>query len=414
MKRRRLLCVALSFSLICIAMFATLGSSYAAEKSLYPEVEEATISAKTMTYSNTAAPEYSTYSVPPAGDTGIGMIYVVPIKATNTGWMYLDVVAGAANDSYTDVYLADTYAYDRATGMISLPDGAKYVNGLYSAGEKEEDYLKLAVTSGKTYFALIKSADYSKVPAQMSIRAKIYTTGERTAVASTSKWTVVSGLNKSKEYGKATWFKVKPTKTGVMTVSLKEYGYSSSYGKIRLYNSSKKAVSETVTYSSSGKKVYFGVKKGRTYYLKVTDCYGSSSENYAYGIRYKITTRTDRALSSKSKAKKLTRKADATNTLFIASTGQSTDWYKFYVSSKRATKIKVSTSGMSSGEIYVSVYKGKKKIGKTQTIDNTYYDGGEYTVTYGSSYGKASKGTYYVKVVKSKNANGKYSIRYVK
>ena len=109
----------------------------------------------------------------------------------------------------------------------------------------------------------------------------------------------------------------------------------------------------------------------------------------------------------------MSRRADATNTLFVASTSTNTDWYKIYVSSKRTTQFSINTSGIKTGTIFVSVYRGSKKIGSTIEI-KPYSNGGTYSITYGTTYGKANSGTYYIKVVKGTKANGKYSIRYVK
>lgn len=420
--KRKLLCVALSLALVFTTVFAGAGSVYAAEKSemqavektaqklygLYPEVEQPAIAATDMAYSTTPLPAYSTYTVP-AG----GYVVVVPVTAPTTGWMALDTVTGAANDGYTYVYLTDKYAYDSATGKISAPADANYYYDLYQAGESETNSCKLAVTAGRTYYILIKSANYSEVPAQMSVRAKCYSFQTSRTLEAGTKYTLASGKDASGNTT-TTWFKVKAAKTGVMAVSFKEYGSDYAYAKMGLYNSKKKAVSETISYYGTNEKIYFGVKKGSTYYLKISDCFGTSSECNAYGVRYKITAATDRNLVKKAKAKKLVRKAKATNTLFTASTTKSTDWYKFYVSAKRKTQIKIDTSQMSSGELYVTVYRGTKKVGRMQTIDVTYNKGANYTLTYGKTYGKANKGTYHIKIQKSKNASGKYSVRYVK
>lgn len=109
----------------------------------------------------------------------------------------------------------------------------------------------------------------------------------------------------------------------------------------------------------------------------------------------------------------MSRGADATNTLFVASTSNNTDWYKIYVSSKRTTKFSINTSGIKSGTVFVSVYRGSTKIGKTLEF-NTSCPAGTCTITYGTTKGKANAGTYYIKVVKGTKASGKYSIRYVK
>jgi hypothetical protein len=158
---------------------------------------------------------------------------------------------------------------------------------------------------------------------------------------------------------------------------------------------------------------YFGVKKGKTYYLKVENAYGTYAENRLFGIKYSIENAKTRTLSSKKKAKVLKRKADATKTLFIASTGTETDWYKIKVTSKRKTQIKVNTSKMKSGNLKITIYKGSKKIGDTKTITNAKSNGKTYTIKNTSS-GKLTSGTYYIKVVKSTKASGRYTIRYVK
>ena len=67
-------------------------------------------------------------------------------------------------------------------------------------------------------------------------------------------------------------FKIKATKTGYITVGIKEYGYDTSTGYVTLLNSKKKTVSGKVYYSdskTSPSAVVFGVKKGTTYYYYV-------------------------------------------------------------------------------------------------------------------------------------------------
>ena len=63
---------------------------------------------------------------------------------------------------------------------------------------------------------------------------------------------------------------------------------------------------------------------------------------------------------------------------------------------------------MSSGEVYVTIYKGSKKIGY-DTLKAGYKGTFKIYTDY-SDY--ATKGTYYVKVKKSKMCSGKYSVRY--
>lgn len=369
------------------------------------------INATTMLTSATAAPEYTRIQFES------GTYYILAITAQNTGYMYFDyIVEGEATSSYVTMEVTNKENADIFSNSNGADSYASFGNtqGEYTVGSSAENMGPIYVTKGETYYAIIVNWE-SDASVIGGIRAKLYTTGTRTLTQGTAKWTLASGLNKSGDGYSTAYFKVTPDRTGVMTVSLMEYGYHNSYGSsgtVTLLNSNQKALSNAVTYNSkvSGSRVYFGVKKGVTYYLKVTNCCGTAEYNYKYGIKYSMTARTDRAIGYKSNAKKLTRKADATNTLFVASTSNSTDWYKFTVSSKRATRITINTAGIKSGSLTVTVYKGSTKIG-TDTIPASY-SGQKYDITYGTTYGKANAGTYYVKIVKGTKASGKYSIRY--
>ena len=145
--------------------------------------------------------------------------------------------------------------------------------------------------------------------------------------------------------------------------------------------------------------------------MRVTNVSDREYYSYKYGVRYSVTSATDRSIGTKSSAKTLTRKADSTKTLFRATGNTSTDWYKFKVTSKRKTQIKIDTRYIKSGDLTVTFYKGSNKIDSDKIT--TQYDGKTYTLIYGSTYGKATSGTYYVKVVKSAKASGMYRIRYV-
>ncbi len=125
-----------------------------------------------------------------------------------------------------------------------------------------------------------------------------------------------------------------------------------------------------------------------------------------------VAAATDRSLSKKSSAKTLVRKATSTPTLFTANGVTEIEWYKFKVTSKRKTVISVDASEMrgSDQKLTITTYKGSTKIDT-----NTLYPGqsGKITITYGTTYGKANAGTYYVKVTKTSKLSGKYRIKYV-
>ncbi len=364
----------------------------------------ATINATTILNSKTTKSK-KTYIISP--DSRV----VIPVKAKSTGMMYLDAknVNGNTDDTIS-VYLCDTLSDATAN------NGRSYEWHYLDGGESAIGDERMPVTKGRTYYISIESESYNNYPASISVTPYVYTTGQRTLSQGTSKWTIVSGATAGTS-ATTTWFKIKPDRTGQMTVTLSEFDsrYASS-GKVRLYNSKKKALSNEVYYYSgdSADRVYFGVKKGTTYYLKVTNCTGWSSKQYKYGIKYSVKKKTDRNLAAKSKAKTLKRKAKATESLFVASTKSSTDWYKIRVTSKRETVIYVDTTGIKSGKVTITAYKGSKRIGQRYVIypNNIYGNKEELSLTYSTTRGKANAGTYYFKVVKSTKASGSYKIRY--
>lgn len=360
------------------------------------------ISATTILYSNTKKVSKS-YSFQPNSGA------VIPVKAQQTGIMYLDASNVDGSISYSiDVWLCDTLQI--LDGGTSIEGNAYEKHYLYGGDSKKGD-AGMRVTKGKTYYIAITNASYNATSANITVTPYVYTTEDRTLSPGTSKWTIASGYEADGTAGKtkvsATWFKIKPKTTGQMTVKLSEFGSYTS-GDIRLYNSKKKAISEELycSSSSSSAKAYFGVKKGTTYYLKVTDCNGSYDKQYKYGINYSVKKKTDRNLATKNKAKTLKRKAKATESLFVASTKSSTDWYKIRVTSKRKNVIYVDTTGMSSGKVTITAYKGSKKVSGKGVINAKYDNKNEFTLT------TSGAGTYYLKVVKDKNASGSYKIRY--
>ncbi len=368
------------------------------------------IEATSMYRSSTKTPAYRNYEV--TSNT----YWVIEIAAKDSGHLWLDYkVSGVeGTTSQIVIQLVDKENRDLFKADPTSTNFQSYVStqGRYYVGDSAQNKGPVYLNKGEVYYLLVTNWGTTDQPdVTVGIRAKIYTTSSRTLAQGTSQWTLVSGINKNGDDASTTYFKVVPQKTGVMTVSLKQYGYHNKYGssgKIQLLNSNKKSLSNAVTYNSknSASRAYFGVKKGVTYYLKVTNCYGSPEYNYKYGIQYGITTRTDRAIGTKSSAKKLSRKASATNTLFVASTNESTDWYKFVVSETRSSEIVVNAANIKSGSLKVYLYLGSQKI----DIKNEKVPANNKLTIIGT----LPRGTYYLKVVKGTKASGNYTVRYVK
>ena len=325
------------------------------------------------------------------------------VTAPATGKMYIDVKAAETNQ----------YGITSAIGTVSDGDSFSYYDNRTSYTSPGATDLGIGcfdVVKGKTYYVGLNST--LETTATVQVKAYIIPYANNRTLKASSTFTIASAIKGIDNKETALYYKIKPTKTGVITVTLKNYGSSDSYGYITLYNSSKKVRSEKLRYSStsSSYKVRFGVKKGVTYYLKATGIYGYSKENYKYGIKYSIKAATDRSLSKKSNAKTLKRGATATATLFTANGSTETDWYKFKVTKARETVLKIDLTEMrgSDQKITITSYKGSKKIGSS-----TLYPGNSYDYTIKDILtGKASTGTYYIKLTKTKKLSGKYKIKY--
>ncbi len=211
----------------------------------------------------------------------------------------------------------------------------------------------------------------------------------------------------------ATDFKIVPGSTGYIHVTLIGSENDNPSGYITLLDSNKRALSDRLLYytNSSYNYVVFGVKKGTVYYLRTTGILGVYNQQHAYGIGYTLKSAPIRKNTKKSKALNLKRKAKAKVVAIPATNKKKTQWYKFKVTKKRKTQIRVDASAMKSGSASIIIYCGKKKVG---SANMSLGDVHTYTITHSTTYGKANKGTYYVKVTTNAKSNGAYSVRYLK
>lgn len=173
-----------------------------------------------------------------------------------------------------------------------------------------------------------------------------------------------------------------------------------------LTNARKQELS-TNNYYYTSENAVFGIKKGTTYYLKVT----------GYDVKYslKFTSINEKSGSKKSKAVKLSKKNKLYyGTLFAGS--NTADWYKIKLSSK--SKLKIILKPQTSDGVKISFYgPDGKRWGDEKTI-TAYYNGIEnpfqlYTTNWISKNYKLDAGTYYVKITRaSKYSSGSYSIKW--
>lgn len=155
----------------------------------------------------------------------------------------------------------------------------------------------------------------------------------------------------------------------------------------------------------------FGVKKGYTYYLKVSNAVGPAEECYRYGVAYVIDPATDYSRSSKSKAKTLTMGGAGASSLFGASTSTSSDYYKVKLSYAQPLAFAINKEWIQTGTVTVRAYRGSSYIGKAVLSAND--PGDTFTIKSigaGIPTGCAAKGTYYFKITKSTKASGVYGV----
>lgn len=136
-----------------------------------------------------------------------------------------------------------------------------------------------------------------------------------------------------------------------------------------------------------------------------------SSKGYTYGTAWKNYGASYAKNLKKAKSLKLKRKGKARNMARPATGKKMVQWYKFKVPKKQKTVIKVNAANIKSGSAKLVLYAGKKKIG-TATISKGYKH--TFTITNGTTYGKANKGTYYAAIVTSAKCSGQYKIQYSK
>lgn len=356
------------------------------------------VNAKTLNYASTTKPGYVSKGFP-AEDYNIFYTYTVGVKTS--GKLYIDAIASSANSGSVKVIVAKR----GSTEDEILYNSNNY--GYLSPGQSDSGIGGLDVTAGNTYY--IGFSSYYSGTAK--VRAYVYSY-KNNRFLKAGKMMLSSGY-KGSSTTTALRYKIRPKKTGLMTVKLKEYGYSSTSGDVTILTKNKKTASKKLWYytGAAGYKAVFGVKKGVTYYLKVTDTYGSPDSCYKYGVKYTVKKTPLKKNTKKRKAIRLKRKGAWKKNILLANNRTGNQWYKFKVTKKRTTRIKVDTTNVKSGTVKLTVYCGKKKI-DTVTLSNGVRK--PYTITYSTTWGKAKRGTYYVKIHKSKKATGQYRIKYVK
>lgn len=279
--------------------------------------------------------------------------------------------------------------------------------GLYS----DKD-LKNPIGSGSVYEVNAKSKQAIYVPKAgryyIGVYANVYSNDTAEAWKVTTGAAYINGADRTLTNGKqiavgqkkyndqTNYFKFKATQTGYITAMADS---DSGYAKVVLCNSKKKA------YSGSTYAKYipaYGVTKGKTYYIKVTNS-GDSRGYYCFRIDNKKISEK----SGKTKSKAVNVKKNKTVNGTIQAGSSQADWYKIKLTKKQ--KLNIYVKGRTNDTLKFKLYTGKTS--RTYSMNNRY-DGKGFSYKY-YTYGKLSKGTYYVQISRGNSkSSGVYSLKW--
>lgn len=251
--------------------------------------------------------------------------------------------------------------------VINIPKTGNYYVGMYSSSSSptadHQNYIALGLCSFDGSDRVIKS-------------------GQK----------LIVGQKNAKQVN---YFKYKATATGYIRTYANEE-VSSRYGvKVTLCNSSKKALSTAAFIRNNPT---YGVRKGKTYWIRLTNSYSNSDGFYAFQIKsVKIAEKSGKTLK---KAVTVKRKKVVKGTI-EAGVNQA-DWYKFKLTGRKA--VTISLTGGTDGEFKFTVYRGTKRVGSKNAPKN-------FKGTL-KSRGKWPKGTYYIKVQRVGKTSGYYSMKW--
>ena len=204
-----------------------------------------------------------------------------------------------------------------------------------------------------------------------------------------------------------TWFRIKPKHSGCIEVR------ESASGRVTLCSASKRPLSDAISTnasSESDQSVFFGVKAGSTYYLKVrsSGSYKEESGYYLNKVAYASYAFTGKYGKSSSKAAKLSR--GKLRKGYIVPNGKA----KYYKFTKRGKTVKIYLAGCTDKQLKMSVTAKAKgfRTYKTSTSVHRYDNNQSMRVLTLTTHGKTRTMSVKVKVDGVGNSSGAYVLYY--
>lgn len=200
-------------------------------------------------------------------------------------------------------------------------------------------------------------------------------------------------------------------KSGVLQIagaSISEYSGSRWGLNVILCNSNKKSLESGSygQYVSTDNIAFYGVKRG-VYYIKV-------SGEKLYTLAASFSPMADKGGASKKKATTIKHKKTITGVMPAGEKAKKADWFKIKVTKKKKLCFTINNMGNGTFDFYIygpKLPKGGSRGSVSAANKGTFYIVNGFT----RKPIKVSKGTYYIKVVRSsysKKASGGYSIQW--
>lgn len=280
---------------------------------------------------------------------------------------------------------AEIYADAACTSRLGY---ASYMND-YGTVDSEE----IAIPAAGTYYIKVSQGAWQTFTNSALLAVNYYPNKEYTL---TSGVIYQIGCQDSAEY-----IKYKAKSNGYVTFELfKDDNYifdTSMY--VEICNSGKKSLSRQNYLYTNDASIVFGVKKGVTYYFKVTSASG------LIAIRCTEKSVSEKSGSKLKKAKTLSKNKKVTGV--IAAGDKTADWYKIKVT--KSSKLTFTVSGSCTGSFKLTLYKSNgKKWATGTTMINDMNDKDSLKTNK-----KVSKGTYYIKVERTDSkSTGYYTLKW--
>lgn len=344
-----------------------------------PKVQLPKSSSKTLTKSGAQTVNAATFwTLAQWGGTNWPEAYVSGI-AEESGNLVVGYVKASANGTLI-VNAAATV--NGANSTITLRE----TNGTYIGADYGSGIWKANAQANATYVLTVYASKGS------AIRGA-YNAG---LVPSANNRTITSGGILTASTGANNYQYFKMSKKGRVAFGSERITSSGGPYTVKYYIQKKSGSSwKTVVSTKYEDAAYYGLDKG-TYRVVSSASAGNIMALAAQNKYYYSSYGT-----KKSKAKTISRKKNKKNTLLTTDKAGKAHWYKIKVTKTRSTQIDIKSLG-SSGNIYARV-SGKSRLKTKKTNGNLRI------------YGKAKKGTYYIKIYKaSKSTSGSYQVKYTK